>query len=251
MTSIRACEELFAGSSLIQKQLVVHETVETAAVHPWDHHVFVVGTNHKAGSHLLRNIMTHTFDMLGATSSCIVDGGQRQGITSLNEANDCAVYPAPIRFDNHISGHGISQMRQETKDMKGDLRGVMIVRDPLEMVASAYVYHHRGAEVGNPMEKDMPQMSPEEGVPEMARRMLHIIYLMVSAYEARAPEILAVRYEDLTASSDSFDATTEKMLDFVFKDEITSLQKVDVNHTNDEDDMNKVVVTNFQRHRRS
>ena len=63
-------------------------------------------------------------------------------------------------------------------------------------------------------------------------------------------------------TSDSFDAT-EKMLDFVFKDDITDLQRAeiliaarmedlkrtgqstqradeyDINHTNDEDDMNK------------
>ena len=46
--------------------------------------------------------------------------------------------------------------------MKSDLRGVMIVRDPLEMVVSAYVYHHRGAEDGNPMQIGIPQMGPEE-----------------------------------------------------------------------------------------
>jgi hypothetical protein len=53
-------------------------------------------------------------------------------------------------------------MRHEAKDMISDLRGVMIVRDPLEMVVSAYVYHHRGAEDGNPMQIGIPQMGPEE-----------------------------------------------------------------------------------------
>ena len=42
----------------------------------------------------------------------------------------------------------------------------------------------------------------------MARRMAATIHNMVSAYEARAPEILAVRYEDFM-TSESFDATTE------------------------------------------
>jgi hypothetical protein len=69
-------------------------------------------------------------------------------------------------------------MRQEAKDMKGDLRGVMIVQDFLEMVVSAYVYHHRGAEVGSSLEKGVPQMGPEEGVPEKARRMSPIIHHM-------------------------------------------------------------------------
>ena len=30
------------------------------------------------------------------------------------------------------------------------------------MVVSAYVYHHRGAEDGNPMQIGIPQMGPEE-----------------------------------------------------------------------------------------
>ena len=45
----------------------------------------------------------------------------------------------------------------------------------------------------------------------MASRMSKVIHRMVSAYEARGPEILAVRYEDLENSSESFDATTETL----------------------------------------
>ena len=45
--------------------------------------------------------------------------------------------------------------------------GVMIV-DPVEMVASAYCYHHLGAEPINPIEFGVPRMAPEEGVPKMA-----------------------------------------------------------------------------------
>ena len=37
-----------------------------------------------------------------------------------------------------------------------------MVRDPLDVVASAYVYHHRGEEPWNPMEKGIPLMAPEE-----------------------------------------------------------------------------------------
>ena len=151
-----------AGSSLLQKQLLVHETAgAVAGAHPWDKHIFVVGTNHKAGSQLLRNIMAHFFDMLGATVSCQYSG-HGTSVTSLNRDNDCTLFPAPIRFHNHISKDAIVQMKKEAHDMKGDLRGVMIVRDPLEMVASSYCYHHRGAESYNPMEKGIPEMGPEE-----------------------------------------------------------------------------------------
>ena len=101
------------------------------------------------------------FDMLGATVSCQYDG-HGDSVTSLNRENECTLFPAPIRFHNHISKDAILQMKKEAKDMKGDLRGVMIVRDPLEMVASSYCYHHRGAEPHNPMQKGIPEMGPEE-----------------------------------------------------------------------------------------
>eukprot|EP00435_Cladocopium_sp_Y103_P020521 s2197_g5.t1 len=257
-------EVVAAGSSLIQKQLSVHETVKRAAVHPWDENLFVVGSNHKTGSQLIRNTMAHFFDLLGASLSCNYwthpHGTMEHSVTSLNHVNDCAVFPAPIRFHNHINKDDILQIRQEAHAMKADLRGVMIVRDPLEMVASAYVYHHRGAEPINPIEWGVPQMAPEEGVPTIAKRMLPVMHLMVGAYQVSAPEFLVVRYEDFTHSPEHFDSTVEKIMDFLFGDEITDLQRAEikraarvedlnrasdlglsagneVNHTNDEDEM--------------
>ena len=139
------------------------ETVEPVAA-PWDKHIFIVGANHKAGTFLLRKIMRHWFDLLGATSSCTMERSWPRSITTLNHIHNCDLYPAPIRYTWNISGDMILQMRKETNDMKGDLRGVIIVRDPLEMVASAYVYHHRGEEPWNePMEQGIPLMAPEDG----------------------------------------------------------------------------------------
>lgn len=260
------CEKEVAAaeSSLIQKQLSVHET-QKVAVHPWDERVFVVGTNHKAGSQLLRNTMAHAFDLLGATVSCRYmhhdpNGSVDHSVTSLNVDNECDLFPAPIRFHNHINKEDILQLRQEVHSVNAGLRGVMIVRDPLEMVVSAYCYHHRGAEPRNPIEMGMMQMAPEEGVPKMALRMLPILQLMLGAYQVSAPDILVVRYEDLTHSPERFDSTVEQIMDFLFGDEITDLQRAlikraarvedlnrahdlgvsadnDVNHTSDEDEM--------------
>lgn len=260
------CEKEVAAaeSSLIQKQLSVHET-QKVAVHPWDERVFVVGTNHKAGSQLLRNTMAHAFDLLGATVSCRYmhhdpNGSVDHSVTSLNVDNEYDLFPAPIRFHNHINKEDILQLRQEVHSVNAGLRGVMIVRDPLEMVVSAYCYHHRGAEPRNPIEMGMMQMAPEEGVPKMALRMLPILQLMLGAYQVSAPDILVVRYEDLTHSPERFDSTVEQIMDFLFGDEISDLQRAlikraapvedlnrahdlgvsadnDVNHTSDEDEM--------------
>lgn len=268
--AIDECEEVGAAeSSLIQKQLSVHETVAVAS-HLWDEHIFVVGTNHKAGSQLLRNTMAHVFDLMGATSSCRYnhhspDSGVVHSVTSLNVDNACDDFPAPIRFHNHINKDVILQLRQEVQRVaqagaRAELRGVMIVREPLEMVVSSYCYHHREAEPSNPIDWGIPQMGPEEGVPEMAKRMRGILRWMLGAYQVSAPDVLVVRYEDFTRSPESFDATIEQILDFLFRDEITDLQREEikraarvedlnrahdlgvsaennVNHTSDEDDM--------------
>ena len=155
-------QDLAAASSLIQKQLLVHQRVEAVeAVHPWDKHIFVVGTHHKSGSQLLRNTMAHFFNLLGATMSCQYHG-QGPSVTLLNRENDCEVFPAPIRFHNHITAAAIQHMRQEASEGSADLRGVMILRDPMEMVISAYVYHHRGAEPNSPFEVGIANMGPEE-----------------------------------------------------------------------------------------
>ena len=52
----------------------------------------------------------------------------------------------------------------------------------------------------------------QEGVPEIAGRMVSDITAMASAYEVRAPDILAVRYEDITNSSEHFDAAIENLV---------------------------------------
>ena len=155
-------ETVDATSSLIQKQLQVHQRVENVeAVHPWDKHIFVVGTHHKSGSQLLRNTMAHFFNLLGASVSCQYDGSG-SSVTLLNRENECTEFPAPIRFHNHLSAEAIQQMRQEAAEGNGSLRGVMILRDPMDMIISAYVYHHRGAEPNSIFEQGMYTMAPEE-----------------------------------------------------------------------------------------
>jgi len=198
------CQEIVgAGNLLIQKQLSVHfETVEPVAA-PWDKHIFIVGANHKAGTFLLRKIMRHWFDLLGATSSCTMERSWPRSITTLNHIHNCDLYPAPIRYTWNISGDMILQMRKETNDMKGDLRGVIIVRDPLEMVASAYVYHHRGEEPWNePMEQGIPLMAPEDGrvdtkAPAAPGHRINIYIYMYTVYIYNIYIYESMKYSDI------------------------------------------------------
>ena len=108
---------------------------------PLKKRTYLVGTSHKVGSQLLRNTMRWIFDSLGATDSCNYHGGglitSNVTLDPIGQALHCAVHPVNLRFDNHISADPILELRQQTKD-KEMFRGVMAVRDPLEMIVSSY-----------------------------------------------------------------------------------------------------------------
>ena len=142
---------LLQTSSLLQRQL----SVQALGNHPWDKKIFFVGTHHKAGSRLIRNTVTHIFDILGATSSCSYGPFSPQVyVTSLNGLNDCRTYPAPIRFVLSLAPKQLLEIRRSGQELGSDsVKGVTIMRDPFDMVTSAYVYHHRGAELQGGLEK--------------------------------------------------------------------------------------------------
>ena len=250
---------LLQTSSLLQRQL----SLQAPGNHPWDKKIFFVGTHHKAGSRLIRNTMTHIFDILGATSSCSYGAPFPQAyVTSLNGQNDCNSYPAPIRLVYSLAPKQLLKIRRSGQELGANVKGVTTMRDPFDMVCSAYVYHHRGAEPKQTWNSIKVRLvGPEEGVPETARIMLPAIQGMAKVYEMREPDTLFVRYENFTHSSQEFDATVEQILDFLFKDEITEQQRKEamiatrvedlnrvgeakarpedpkINHTNDEDEM--------------
>ena len=190
-----------SATVLIQNQLRLKETK------PWDRRTYIVGTNHKAGSQLLRNVMCHVFDTLDATRSCQY-AGNGPSVTTAHRNNDC--YKAEpnefsIRFHNHIWPGAVEAARNETG---GNLRVVVIVRNPMEMLASDYCYHHRGAEPGSPMAPPgIMQMEPEVGVPAVANGLMHLVIKdMVGVARMQGPDVMVVRHEDFTKSSKSFDA---------------------------------------------
>ncbi|CAK9085313.1 tRNA (Cytosine(34)-C(5))-methyltransferase [Durusdinium trenchii] len=207
--------------------------------------------------------MHWVFDILGATDSCQYGFGVEPITSKPGYREDCTFHETPIRFHNYINGEDILRLRKDAA-FKGGLRGVMIIRDPFEMVASAYCYHHRGAELGTGLAPaNITEIGPEEGVPIMAGTMLQVVRRMTSAYAVAKPEVLAVRFEKLTKSSQDFDNTVREILTFLFRNEITEKQTLQIlnatavegvnrglqgfselpganqgyNHTNDEEDM--------------
>lgn len=224
--ALTSCDD--GGNLLLQ-------THASRTAKPWDRRNYLVGTSHKAGSHLLRNVMRRTFDILGANFSChYIVKSDGAVITSMGGQHVCQDTKAPVRFENSNNARTILQMRLE-----GPMRGVMIIRDPFEMVASAYVYHHRGAEVGSPCApSNVMSLGPNDGVPATAQSMWHVVEDMTQAYQVAGDDVLPVRYEDFTRSSLDFNATMDKIIHFLFEGEITEVQKLRILQSTQYEDKN-------------
>lgn len=229
--ALTSCDD--GGNLLLQTHAshASHASLPT----PWDRRNYLVGTSHKAGSHLLRNVMRRTFDILGANFSChYIVKSAGAVITSMGGEHVCQDTKAPVRFQNTNNARTILQMRLE-----GPMRGVMIIRDPFEMVASAYVYHHRGAEVGSPLApSNVMSLGPNDGVPATAQSMWHVVENMTQAYQVAGDDVLPVRYEDFTRSSVDFNATMDKIIHFLFEGEITEVQKLRILQSTQYEDIN-------------
>jgi hypothetical protein len=229
-------------ASFLQVGVDISDVVSRTKSNTWDKlkdkHLYVVGVYHKAGSQVLRNIMRKAFDELGADYSCRECPLGTSVITSVGSdhmvapnhdkmPNVCSEYPdSPIRWNNCQFPAEDLLADREMAGEKG-MRAVRIIRDPFQMVASAYCYHHAGNEMPWPGSLYAPlnimKLNATEGVPLVAILMRAAITSMVKAHtEADGRDTYTVVYERLTNSSADFDATVGEMFDFLFADLITS-----------------------------
>ena len=109
---------------------------------PLKKRIYLVFATHKAGTVLLRNIMRWIFDSLGATDSCNYGHFEPQitskaTLDSRGFALHCAVHPVNLRCKFNKGADTILELRQQTAD-KERFRGVTTIRDPFEMIVSAY-----------------------------------------------------------------------------------------------------------------
>ena len=190
---------------------------------------YLVGSNHKTGTGLLRSLVGRVFLVLGATYSCQVSPpagpwGQltTDGIHNCSDSQD-----AHIRFAKDVTANDLRTLRHLAASAGGEMRAVMTIRDPAAMLASAYCYHHRGMEYGlqpAPDRKPWPwpgimSMGPAEGMEALSDGMFGVIENMAEAAEiADVNDTLVLRFEDITRSSEDFDRSTAAIVDFFFQD---------------------------------
>mmetsp|Transcript_7346 Transcript_7346/g.12734 ORF Transcript_7346/g.12734 Transcript_7346/m.12734 type:complete len:230 (+) Transcript_7346:2-691(+) len=184
--------------------------------------------------------MKWAFDFLGANYSCQQHDYQHATITTEGGEHKC--YESPgcrIHWDNSLS----LPVVQEKRELAGSagLRAVQSVRDPVMMLASAYCYHHRGEELGNPIATwpDIMHMGPLEGMKDIFPGMLLTIEQMVHIYENSEDDMYNSRFEDLTESSASFDVHVKKIFDHMFGDLITPEQHEQIRELAKAEDLNR------------
>eukprot|EP00931_Biecheleriopsis_adriatica_P108949 TRINITY_DN8321_c0_g2_i1.p1 TRINITY_DN8321_c0_g2~~TRINITY_DN8321_c0_g2_i1.p1 ORF type:complete len:317 (-),score=70.17 TRINITY_DN8321_c0_g2_i1:81-1031(-) len=228
-------DEADMGVQFLQSNVWSQPSFQGSKGKPWDHHLYLVGTRHKAGSQVLRNIMRRTFDLLGADHSCKEDFVgvpiTSQGYSHMSHGkevfNICEKMNAyiPIHWNNMLKAEALLANRKLAG--KNGMRAVHIIRDPLQMVASAYCYHHSGREPGSSFAPfNIMALSPHEGVPSVAKHMRTNVAEMVGAFNASKKEdTYVVKFEDLSHSSAVFDKTVADMIDFLFEDLISSKEK--------------------------
>ncbi|CAE7228088.1 Npr1 [Symbiodinium sp. CCMP2592] len=187
---------------------------------PWDVHMYLVGTTHKAGTSLLMQVMGGAFQTLGATYSCQVMPNIWGELVTEDGNHTCADSPdATIRFDIDVTQESLERVR-ELSGPRG-MRGVMTIRDPAAMLASAYCYHHRGEEYDLWPYPEITSMGPAQGMRLLSEDMLRIFGHMTEAFEARQNDTFVVRYENITRSSGDFDYIVREVMAFLFNGLIT------------------------------
>ena len=180
---------------------------------PWHLYDYLTANYHKSGVYMTNEIHDKIFTMLGAAEDGAM--GTLEFPCYWNTPTPlCRNTEAPVlRFTD---GFNASWKALHTGIKPRKVAGS--IRDPLQMVASAYCYHHEGQELVNVLMpvKELLVLGPEPGTELCARWMLPVIEWMASVFADPDNLTLALTFEEFTNSSESFDASINRLLDHYF-----------------------------------
>ncbi|CAE7368046.1 unnamed protein product [Symbiodinium natans] len=173
---------------------------------------------HKSGVDLMKGLLQDIFHALGAPDEAL--GRWIRPCYPLSCANFAA--PARVLLDMYTPALEAEERAAAPQGM----RVAGSVRDPLDMVASAYCYHVRGREILNVMALTplVMFMDVQAGVDFLAGRMLQLVEDMAAVFAAPANDTHRVDYERMTGSSVGFDVELDKLLTFWFEDRLTDAE---------------------------
>ncbi|CAE7231524.1 phr [Symbiodinium natans] len=182
---------------------------------PWEVYRFYTCAHHKAGVDLNLFLELNVFSALGLDMS--KDFGVWAHFCPPGPPDFCYNPEAKVRIAMDICSWETVQLEREAASPQRVLVAGT-VRDPLDMVASAYCYHHAWNEWNNPTFEKPPLkvefMDVHEGVDFMAKNMLEAVANMTSIHSQPHSDTYRIAYEAITRSSQDFDEEVTKLIDF-------------------------------------
>jgi len=175
---------------------------------------YIVANYHKAGVFLSDSLTRTIFQILEAPDAVV---GHVEYPCDSNNPYTCWNMEAPVRIYTDAFNSSVKSA-ERLKSGRKKLLVAGFVRDPLEMVASAYCYHHDGQEMSNQLfpVKEIMQMGLEKGTELTGETLLPLAEWMASVFEHPDEDTLRLELDDLTKSSAGFDSGVQRLLDHFF-----------------------------------
>lgn len=119
-------------------------------------------------------------------------------------------------FACHLTENAIHQFSKKVSHLGGTWRGVQVIRHPVEMVISSYIYHQKTTWDCRDCDcVALKQLNMTEGLLMQAECIRPELDKMVQAYQAsqEEPRMLVLQLEDFIESSSSFDKQIRSMFE--------------------------------------
>jgi hypothetical protein len=178
--------------------------------------LWVYGVHAKAGAYLASAIASNQMSSMGI-GSCSADTcawiEKHQRCENFKDRDQARVW-----YNCHFNTTHLQNARQEARDSGRNLRVVHMIRDPLALVVSSWLYHTQGPKENMPV-PEMANMSMPDALAFEARRAFSgQLRDMLELYQDSGSDVMVVRLEDLLRSSESFDNTIKSVYNFAIRD---------------------------------
>eukprot|EP00746_Dinoflagellata_sp_MGD_P139023 gnl/MRDRNA2_/MRDRNA2_72556_c0_seq3.p1 gnl/MRDRNA2_/MRDRNA2_72556_c0~~gnl/MRDRNA2_/MRDRNA2_72556_c0_seq3.p1 ORF type:complete len:214 (-),score=32.18 gnl/MRDRNA2_/MRDRNA2_72556_c0_seq3:346-987(-) len=128
--------------------------------------IFMYASHHKSGTELFRNLARYQSLLLGQPA-CVNDGCAKNGGRCTHAFPSTRTDPARIYFSCHLF---VKQLEAMQRFAGSNWRAVHVIRDPVALVVSGYIYHMRAG--NRDLDGQTPSirdMSTNEGNPANGR----------------------------------------------------------------------------------
>lgn len=183
--------------------------------------LWVFGVHHKVGAHIIRPLAGYLVNSLGHSACSADDCGFVEGHKRCEHFSERE--RARVWFACHFNTTQLQEARRVALESHRPLRVIHVVRDPLAVVVSGYLYHMRAQDYLPSVA--MLNMTLAEGIAVEAQHAINWqLREMNELYQDPGSDVKVIRLEDLIRSSESFDQTVSSMYNFTVGDQADHTQ---------------------------